>query len=178
MILAAPTLLNVSTARSLHPDYNRKGLLAHIQQEFVLDWQGIHGANHWARVLHHGRAIARQWNADPLVVELFAFLHDSCRLDDWGDPKHGDRGAQFALDMQGQFYQLSGPQLDALCQAIRLHSDGHTSTNPTIQTCWDSDRLDLGRVGIRPSAKYLSELAATRIEIGYALSVKGEKLAY
>lgn len=67
-------------------DYDRTGLIALIKSEFKLNWQGIHGANHWARVLHHGKNIGQLRGADLLVVELFSFLHDSCRWDDGRDP--------------------------------------------------------------------------------------------
>jgi uncharacterized protein len=30
----------------------------------------------------------------------------------------------------------------------------------TVLTCWDADRLDLGRVGIRPDPTYLCTAAA------------------
>ena len=40
------------------------------------------------------------------------------------------------------------------------HSEGDTSSNPTIAACWDADRLDLGRVGKPPSARFLSLEAA------------------
>jgi uncharacterized protein len=35
-------------------------------------------------------------------------------------------------------------------KAMRLHSHGHTARDATVLACRDSDRLDLGRVGIRP----------------------------
>jgi hypothetical protein len=47
------------------------------------------------------------------------------------------------------------------------HSNGAVDADPTIQTCWDADRLDLGRVGIKPPARYLSLEAATHIESAY-----------
>lgn len=34
--------------------------------------------------------------ADLLVVELFAFLHNSCRFDNYRDPLNGERGAEFS----------------------------------------------------------------------------------
>ncbi len=34
-------------------------------------------------------------------------------------------------------------------------SYGLTIEEITVLTCWDADRLDLGRVGIRPNARYL-----------------------
>ena len=37
---------------------------------------------------------------------------------------------------------------------------GRLSKDATIQTCWDADRLDLGRVGERPNPTYLGTKAA------------------
>jgi uncharacterized protein len=48
--------------------YDRLGLIVLIKSEFKLDWHGIHGANHWARVLHHGKNIGQLRHADLLVV--------------------------------------------------------------------------------------------------------------
>ena len=116
------------------------------------------------------RAIARARGADLLVVELFAFLHDSQRRDEWKDTGHGARGAEYARALQGRFFDLRPAQVDRLASAIRHHSGGEVSTNATIQTCWDADRLDLGRVRIKPSDEYLSEEGARRINLAYAWS--------
>jgi len=105
-----------------------------------------------------------------LVVELFAFLHDSQRRDEWEDSKHGDRGAEYARSLQGRFYELSTKALSQLTHAIRHHSGGEISTDATIQSCWDADRLDLGRVGIVPAAEFLSSEGASRIESAYCWS--------
>lgn len=113
----------------------------------------------------------RALGADVLVVELFAFLHDSQREDEWSDPKHGDRGAEYARALQGRFYDLSAKALSQLTHAIRHHSGGDVSTDSTIQTCWDADRLDLGRVGITPAAEFLSSEGASRIEVAYRWSI-------
>ncbi len=88
-------------------EYNRNDLFEHIRNQFKIDWHGLHGANHWARVLHHGKYIAQRRDADLLVVELFAFLHDSCRWNDERDPQHGERGAEFVYGMNGKFFQLN-----------------------------------------------------------------------
>ena len=151
--------------------YQRPELLKHIRDQFKIDWHGIHGANHWARVLHHGQKIAKARDGDILVIELFAFLHDSCRLDDYRDPLHGERGAEFAYGVNGQFFHLDSQQLDSLCFAIRHHSGGDVSTDPTIQSCWDADRLDLGRVGIIPSPRFLSNEAAQLIDEAFDWSI-------
>ena len=111
-------------------DYDRAGLIGLIKAEFKLDWHGIHGANHWARVLNHGKNIGQIRHADLLVVELFGFLHDSCRFDDGRDPKHGERAAEFAHGIHGDFYQLTPKQLSELCHALRHHSGGEFQPIP------------------------------------------------
>lgn len=50
-------------------------LVTFLRSHFVLDWHGIHGANHWARVKLNGLLLAAETGADAHVVELFAFLH-------------------------------------------------------------------------------------------------------
>lgn len=35
-------------------------------------------------------------------------------------------------------------------QACRLHTSALRTGNPTIDACFDADRLDLGRVGVTP----------------------------
>jgi len=152
---------------------DRSGLIAHIRRQFRLDWGGIHGARHWARVRHHGLRVGTMRGADLLVVELFAFLHDSCRQNDMIDPRHGDRAAEFARSLNGRFFDLDGRQVDSLCTAIRGHSDGRVHEDVTIQTCWDADRLDLGRVGIVPRAEFLSVEAATLIQEAAAWTTAG-----
>lgn len=153
-------------------DYDRSGLISLIKSEFKLNWHGIHGANHWARVLHHGRTIGEIRNADLMVVELFGFLHDSCRWSDGRDMQHGERAAEFAHGIHGDYFNLTPAQLDKLCFAMRHHSGGDVSEDATIQTCWDADRLDLGRVGIIPSEKFLSEEATIFIDDAYDWSIE------
>ena len=41
--------------------------------------------------------------------------------------------------------------MELLIEACKYHSDGFTEADITVQTFRDADRLDLGRVGIRPS---------------------------
>lgn len=144
--------------------YDRSGLLAHIQSRLKVDWNGVHGINHWLRVDGFGTQVGMRRGADLLVIELFAYLHDSCRIDERYDPLHGKRGAEFAYQLNGAFFTLSGTQLDLLCTAIRFHSDGLTHSDPTIQSCWDGDRLDLGRVGIQPHPALLSTEAIEFID--------------
>ena len=152
-------------------EFDRKNLLKLILEGFQLDRDGFHGPSHWARVRWNGLQIARVRGADLLVVELFAFLHDSQRLSEGGDKMHGPRAAEFAESLNHQYFHLSAPQLDQLTEAIRDHSGGKVHDDATIQSCWDADRLDLGRVGIDPSKKYLSKAAVPFMVQAYERSL-------
>ena len=167
------TSLAIDTNESVHGEvYDKQGMIAAIREQFKISWHGIHGANHWARVLHHGMNIGTERGADLLVVELFAFLHDSQRHSDGGDHFHGKRGAEYARSLNTTYFELTAPRIDALCEAIEHHSGGKVHDHATIQTCWDADRLDLGRVGTKPRAKYLSAEGAKYIESAYAWSIR------
>lgn len=157
-------LSRISNMNNEGSTYDRRGLLAHLERNFKIDWNGIHGINHWLRVHCFGMQIGMRSGADLAVVDLFAYLHDCCRIAERLDPLHGERGAEFAYRLNGTFYTLSEPQLDQLCTAIRFHSDGWIHSDPTIQSCWDGDRLDLGRVGIQPHPDFLSSHAKQFIE--------------
>ena len=150
--------------------YDKQGMIAAIREQFRISWHGIHGANHWARVLHHGITIGTERSADLLVIELFAFLHDSQRHSDGGDYHHGRRGAEYARSLNTVYFELSAPRIDALCEAIEHHSGGKVHDHATVQTCWDADRLDLGRVSITPSSKFLSQEAVKHIDAAYRWS--------
>jgi uncharacterized protein len=45
---------------------------------------------------------------------------------------------------------VSDEEIELLKEACRLHSIKHKTGNPTIDACFDSDRLDLWRVGLIP----------------------------
>jgi uncharacterized protein len=137
-------------------------LLTAIRAQFALDWYGIHGIQHWERVRENGLRLARITGANPNVVELFAYLHDSRRLDDWEDLGHGARAAVYLQTLRGRYFEISDEELELLVHACRYHSNGLMEGDVTVQTCWDADRLDLGRVGVRPDPKYLCTAAARK----------------
>jgi uncharacterized protein len=56
--------------------------------------------------------------------------------------------------------RLADEQLELLAFACAHHTDGLTEADVTVQTCWDADRLDLGRVGIVPNPEQLCTPAA------------------
>lgn len=149
-------------------------LIEYLRSGFPLDWNGIHGVSHWSRVRINGLHLAAETGANERVVELFAFLHDSQRENDGGDPFHGQRAAEVARSLNGRFFSLDTGELRLLELACRDHTGGGTRADPTVQTCWDADRLDLGRVGIVPDPERLCTEPARRaemIQIAYDRSI-------
>jgi uncharacterized protein len=135
-------------------DFDR--LAAALSQRFSARRHSVHGPEHWRRVEKIGMRLAKQSGADELVVRLFAWFHDSCRLNDGTDPGHGRRGADLAAQYKGTLYDLEAGAYDQLIYACTWHTDNVHSEDATIGTCWDADRLDLGRVGKIPEQRFMS----------------------
>lgn len=134
---------------------------------------GFHGIAHWSRVWLHGRRLAHALDVNPAVLAWFAYLHDSQRHDEGTDPQHGPRAADFAvrLKKRGVLTELSPREFEVLCEAMRRHSDGGTDGDVALRACWDADRLDLGRVGIRPDpARLCTSEARDPATIGKAVA--------
>jgi len=111
-------------------------------------------------VRHNGLILAEQTGASAKIVEYFAFIHDLGRENDNHDPEHGYRTALIAEKIAGDLIDVSEKELGLLVEACHGHSDGHLEADVTVMTCWDADRLDLGRVGIRPDPHRLCTDAA------------------
>jgi uncharacterized protein len=144
----------------LSPEFLTPELVQTILQGYELPLFGTHGISHWARVLENGRQLAAQTGADLEVVELFAVFHDSRRRNEGWDIGHGSRGAALAASLRGNAFQLSEPKFRQLEIACIQHTDGLLEADITVQACWDSDRLDLLRAGIRPDPEMLCTDAA------------------
>jgi uncharacterized protein len=139
-------------------------VLQAVLQEYTLPWDGHHGVAHWARVFENGLRLAGETSADVVVVQLFAVLHDSRRINEATDPDHGPRAAEFARAIRGRLFDLPDHEFRLLHRACAGHTHERTHPDVTVQTCWDADRLDLGRVGITPHPSRLCTAAAKRPE--------------
>lgn len=138
-----------------------------------------HGEHHWRCVTATGLELAGSapaadvalgvgageevgvGRADRTLVFCFGLLHDTRRVNEAVDPEHGPRAAALGDEL----YREGALPLDAarfarLAEALRLHSNGLVSADPTIGTCWDADRLHLPRVSIQPRTELFSTLAA------------------
>ncbi len=110
----------------------------------------LHGVSHWERVERNGMMLATQ-GCDLTVIRLFAYLHDSCRENDDYDEQHGPRAAKMIAGLRNTLLKdLTDHQFELLQTACYLHTTTHRTGDPTIDACFDADRLDLGRVSITP----------------------------
>ena len=137
-----------------------QAFVEHCCRAYQMSHDGFHGFDHWMRVLHNGRLLVDAEGANLKLVELFCLLHDTQRLNEDEDPSHGHRAAQYAQTLRGVWFDLTDGEMDLLTEALTYHSDGYTEGDTTVQVCWDADRLDLGRVGIRPEPDRLCTNAA------------------
>ena len=145
-------------------------LWQHVAAQFSGGDHSVHGPAHWLRVMRNGLLLAKRTGADQDVVQLFALFHDSCRLNDGHDPQHGARGAELAASLRGSHFELPDAAFALLNHACCWHTEALHHADPTIGTCWDADRLDLGRVGIMPHERYMST------EFGRELARSGSAL--
>ncbi len=112
--------------------------------------ESIHGIDHWDRVARKGEALHVP-DADMEVVLCFAYLHDVERQTDTYDVEHGPKAAKL-IDQIREFVLgfLDDRQIGLLKDACTFHTTVLRTGNPTIDTCFDADRLDLPRAYIIP----------------------------
>ena len=125
----------------------------------------IHGIDHWDRVARNGESLHVP-GADMTVVLCFAYLHDVERQSDCYDEEHGPRAAVLIDQIRDSLLDfLDDKQIGLLKDACKLHTTCPRTGNPTIDTCFDSDRLDLPRAAIIPDpAKMATKEGAERAE--------------
>ncbi|MEV4423489.1 hypothetical protein AB0L40_26490 [Patulibacter sp. NPDC049589] len=134
----------------------------------------IHGVDHWRAVGATAASLAdasdmaaadadEAARPDRELLLLFALLHDSQRIDDGRDLEHGPRAALFFDELLAAgAIRLDDARAAVLREAIRDHTNGTLSEQPTIAVCWDADRLLIHRVGFVPKARFCSTPEARR----------------
>ena len=146
---------------------NWPSLVDRIEQGFRCPRSPYHGPSHWRAVATAGAMLCRRTpDADWMTVQLFALLHDCERVDDGDDPRHGERAAALVRSLAAEgTIRGSETEIERLAYACADHAHGYTVADPTIGVCWDSDRLNLWRVGVPPSPEYLSTAAARDVDL-------------
>lgn len=138
-------------------------LWEHVTKECIVRPHSVHGPDHWRRVERNGLLLAQRTGANVVLVRLFALFHDCRRVNDGRDRGHGARGAEHARLLRGKVFDLPDDDFERLHHACTWHTDADRHDDPTIGTCWDADRLDLGRVGMVPDARFMSTAFAREI---------------
>jgi len=148
-------------------------LISTITDQFKLPINSTHGLPHWKRVEALGIYLSMHTGADKVVVQHFAYLHDSQRINEDEDPQHGLLAGRFAHDLFSQgLLNITKEQEHLLETTCEVHSATYTMpADPTIATCLDADRLDLWRLGIQPSPMLLFT------DIGKEISTDKQKYA-
>jgi uncharacterized protein len=112
--------------------------------------ESIHGIDHWDRVARNGEALHVS-GADMEVVLCFAYLHDVERESDAYDEEHGPKAAELIDQIRDTVLSfLDDKQIGLLKDACTFHTTVSKTGNPTIDACFDADRLDLPRAYIIP----------------------------
>lgn len=123
------------------------------------DFNSLHGFSHWRSVYNNGIKISDQ--VDKKVLFYFSVFHDFFRQNDYTDYGHGKRASDI---VSKQSLDLTSSQMNILCFALVNHDlnpetynnlENHLTNHHDVKVCIDSDRLDLGRVGIQPLEEYL-----------------------
>ena len=100
--------------------------------------------------------IANEW-LSTWQNSWFVYLYNKCHLDDWTDIEHGVRAANMLSTIRNTILRdFTDEEVSLLERACRYHIAEHRTGNPTIDVCFDADRLDLGRVGIVPNPKRMA----------------------
>ena len=142
-------------------DFKYLDLIEEIKKDFKIDYYGDHGISHWRRVYYNTQKLSRHYNIESEVFELFALLHDSKRHDEFEDRHHGVRAAGFVQKLlRGGVISLDTEDAERLLYACANHTKSDKE-NPLfndliVQICFDSDRLDIDRVGFVVDSAYLA----------------------
>lgn len=144
--------MNIEAIYNLISKENLKELFCN----FRLDFYGVHGFPHWCRVIENGYILSQSYNIDMDIIICFALFHDIERVCDEYDYQHGLRGGNFFLNNLHLINNINEQKAQIIYEACSGHTDIHHSDNLNIAACWDSDRLDLMRVGIFPQSPYLN----------------------
>ena len=153
----SPCAYEVSTDTNIKFD-EMPGIIREIRGYSHSMWTlgEIYGVKHWDRVYRNGQRLLTP-KVNPLVVGLFAYLHDSCRSGDGKDIEHGKRASIRIDNLRSSFLKdVSDEEIELLKEACSLHTTTHKTGHPTIDACFDADRLDLWRVGIFPDPQKMA----------------------
>ena len=142
----------------MNPDQLVQNTIAFVKQT-LQDAEGGHDWFHIERVFNTSKLLLEAENADPLIVQLAALLHDIA------DPKFHDGDESVGPEMASEF--LKSQQVDeAIVEHVvniiqhmsfknSLDNQGKVFSSIELQIVQDADRLDaIGAIGIARAFNY------------------------
>lgn len=148
---------------------DKQSAIVQSVKEYTLNrWKlgTLHGLSHWERVANNGLILAKETGANPFITQLFAYLHDSCRMDDLEDLEHGIRASYLVKELRETLLaELTEQEYEQLYRACRDHTTILRDGDSTVDTCFDADRLDLVRLWITPDPNRMATDAGKRLAI-------------
>ena len=138
-------------------------IIQRIKQETSVAPGSIHGEGHWLRVAEFGKYIADKEGLNKHFILLFVYFHDCMRYNDSIDPNHGLRAAEYLKTFKLDDLKINEDERSRLMFACEYHTYEKKTEDKDILACWDSDRLDLPRVGIAVDPKRLFTETAKQI---------------
>ncbi len=127
-------------------------------REFAIDnseKDDIHGFLHVERVLNLCLQLGKHLNANLLILEIAALLHDigrKCKYNKIYSKNHAELSAEMAFKFLNSYdFKLSQEDFDNIIHCIRTHSFSNNSTPQTLEAkiLSDADKLDaLGAIGL------------------------------
>ena len=150
-------------------DIHIKRLREYAIKHSKLGDYSVHGVSHWDRVARNAEVLITS-DVDELVVKAFAYIHDVERVNESDDLQHGPRAALLVEEIRSSVLSfLNDQEIEQLKEACRLHTLRHRTEDATVNTCFDTDRLDLGRVGITPNPDKMATAAGRMVAEKLAL---------
>ncbi len=138
----------------------------------------IHGVSHWDRVAENGKRLFCP-GADTDVINAFAYLHDVERYNNGRDLQHGERATRVIDSIRHDLLSaLSDVQVDKLKRACKQHTTTAKTGDITIDICFDADRLDLYRVGIKPDPDRMATEIGKRLVLDNIRKVSGKRFIF
>lgn len=154
------------------------------QMHSILNVGDPYGYHHSMRVDVNIQMLGKRlWlNTDDVnaISHLYAHWHDILRFNNGNDPEHGKRAADVISRNRkhpslNPFCEigtirntpLSDDLTDRLIYACEHHTTMHKSGDPLIDICFDGDRMDLTRVGIKPDPKQMATEAGVYYATNY-----------
>ena len=113
------------------PSILNRNLVTAVRARFALDWHGIHGVPHWARVRVNGLAIAAHTGArtdvDVGIAPFASLIADGMAyVSNWGGQKAG----------KGQASAPTGLEVDSDLVRIDAQGVAMAGTVSSIQPMW------------------------------------------